>query len=1427
MGEVPERIGKYHILQLIAQGGMAEVYKAKSIGIAGFEKILALKRMRPRYAREPRFIRNFTDEARIAVSLNHRNIVQVFDFGKADGELYLAMELLEGVDLRMATKACAAKGVTVPPVLASYVLSEVAAGLDYAHRKKDSSGNPLQIVHCDVSPHNILLSNEGFVKILDFGVARAQFTAAPTSKRLRGKPRYMAPEQTLGDTPTAASDVFVVGILAWELLAGLPLFEGRNLKEILQAVRRADVPELHKLNPDVPLHLSEAVSKALSHAPEKRGTAAELGTTLARAARDWGTKSNAQALTEWLRDLFPPEEEESEGTVTSLMPMTAPTALPDLEVTGVTMTRPKLAIVDQVTTPPTDSRADSVDDTGTPPSLAALIDKRRVVVAVLLLDGENDDRRLELQRTLSDLAYKRGAVVHEGSSDGELVAIFGLDVAGEDDIASAMHFSTDACELARDTSRDASESVTLRTAARAGVVVQRRQGNYHLRVDVLREARELARGAEPNRPLLSGGTGRLASAQYRFRELPARRYRSRRLRVLELIGPRNHNDRAQALRNRNGRFVGRVKELDALWASHERSLKGKTSGSILIAGTPGVGKSRLVAEFVARLDHSNPPHILAVAAMKSAAAAPFTIAVEFLQAGLQISPGRGERARTELLGKLQPLYRDSGLDEETVRSSCSAIELAMELRDGALTRQAQPSAAMREQLTDSIARFQVAICKGRASVTIIENIHFADVASLEVLRGVLRRPSKTAALVLMTSRHAKPIVEGFEADETIILTDLVGEERRTLIRDRLSDTSDSDEVNAVARRAGGNPLYIEELCRTIREMGLNETPATVRDTIVARVDRLSKRSRAVLQRAAVIGVSFRTQILEELIATPLAAHLQEFVEEGLLIRSDQAEVDAEDGVLAFPHGLIQEVVYSSLSAGARKATHAKLGQLLTLRVESGRDEPPAQIARHLELGGEKKEAAIYWTRAGNVSLTAFDPKGALEAFTRALTIGESKRSSSDGTKAMQIEALFGRARANRDLGNLVKQAKDLDLLGPLCVSNPAYAAELLNRKAELHLRRGNLEKAEEEAQHAVVSATQARAPLAEGEALRLLGETHERAGRFQSGLDAANKALTIFERLGDRAHELRTRISIARNHLVRGRYAEAQGIYQPILKELEKSRDPHIESIAYNHLASIHLCLGEFSDALSYLARATDLSTESCDGNGDSLSVQGMLFFQVGQHDAAKLLFDQALVLHKRTESQWSYVQSLIRAASNEGRLGNLDRAFAQVQEALKLVRVLKSPPIECSASIALAGLYLLRDGPGDLPLAEAIAEDAASHAEVFGLRGMQAIALARQAESWRRRGDTASGLPLIRAATEILDQLRRVEVAEEEILLCHYSFLAETDSVDAGQVLELAMRSIDRKLASIDNADWRRSFCEDVPVNAALLDANEQTSPD
>src|SRR6185436_3960349 len=239
------------------------------------------------------------DEARIAVELTHRNIVQVFDFGKADGELFLAMELIEGKDLRTALADAIARELLPPPEIAAYIVSEIAAGLDYAHRKTDVYGGSLNIVHCDVSPSNVMLSTDGYVKILDFGIARATFASALERRRLRGKPRYMAPEQTFGEPPTAAADVFALGIIAWELFTGLPLYRGNDIKTILEAVRRTDPPRIDRMNPNVPKEIVDAIATALNREPTARGTSADLSAACARTALSAG----ARHLATWLGDL--------------------------------------------------------------------------------------------------------------------------------------------------------------------------------------------------------------------------------------------------------------------------------------------------------------------------------------------------------------------------------------------------------------------------------------------------------------------------------------------------------------------------------------------------------------------------------------------------------------------------------------------------------------------------------------------------------------------------------------------------------------------------------------------------------------------------------------------------------------------------------------------------------------------------------------------------------------------------------------------------------------------------------------------------------------------------------------------------------------------------------------------------------------------
>ncbi len=1010
MEGLPDRFGKYHVLGLIARGGMAEIYKVKTVGIAGFEKIQALKRILPAYASRPRFIRSFVDEARIAVELNHRNIVQVFDFGKAEGELYLAMELIDGVDLRTAIRDAGRKRLSLPIALSCYILGEVGAGLDYAHRKKDVQGRALDIVHCDISPQNIALSREGFVKVLDFGVARAHIGTVSTSRRLRGKPRYMAPEQTRGDKPTAATDVFALGIIAWELLTGMPLFDGADLASVLAAVRRADAPPPAQLNPDVPHDLSAAVARALSPAPSDRGTAAQLSLALHEAARRLQTGIGSRALSEWLDTIYPPPpvvEDETTGVTAVEVPV-APPAEP---------TRPTTANPTATATLAGSMFEELDEDT---PAPAALTEKRRVVALALALAGGDPAARAELAGMLADLAYKRGAVPHEQDRD-DLVVVFGLEVAGEDNVARAMGFALDAVELAREGAR-AADGLALRIAARAGVVAQRRADGFHLVGDGVNEARALARDAEPGRPLLSGGAGRVTTAYYAFRDLPARRHHRRRLRVLELVGPRSFDERDRALRERRGRFVGRADELEQLGEAMAMAVRDGCRVTAAITGRAGVGKSRLVAEFVARASarEGEKPFLVAVAATPAATLAPFSLVTELFQTSLNLPPGRGESARGSLTQRLRHVFDRAEVPREEIDEAVAALELAMEIRDGATVSRPAAPADLRERVAAALRSFrQVMVAGDRPLLTVLEDIHLADAASAEILRSVLRPPPAPAAeLVIITMRDGTP--PPVSASTHVVhlhLDELADDERRDLIRDRLAEAATGDAVEAVARRAGGNPLFVEELAAAVREIGPDEVPASARDVVVARVDRLPAAAKGALQHAAVIGHTFRQRILEELLGASLHEELTVLFDEGFLTRADRAALDADEGELQFAQGLFHEVVYQSLSASSRRETHAAVGRLLASRYQAGREEPPASIAYHLERGGKRAAASAYWLRAGRLSLAAFDARAAVNCFTRTLEIEALEADDGTVSKVRRREALLGRERAHATLGD--------------------------------------------------------------------------------------------------------------------------------------------------------------------------------------------------------------------------------------------------------------------------------------------------------------------------------------------------------------------------------------------------------------------------
>lgn len=271
-GFVPEPFGKYYLLDRIAVGGMAEVFRAKTFGEAGFSKVLVIKRILERYSRDPEFVEMFIQEAKLSAQLSHPNIVQVFDFGRQGDHYFIAMELVEGKDLKTLLKRLAHRGERLPVRTAAYLAYELAKGLAHAHSLTDSAGLPLNVVHRDVSPSNVLIGYDGQVKIVDFGIAEVESGRSQPSESavLKGKYSYMSPEQTESRELDARSDLFSAGICLWEMLTAARLFKAPTEAETLDKIRRCEVPSARALNPEVPENLEAIVYKALARNPELR-----------------------------------------------------------------------------------------------------------------------------------------------------------------------------------------------------------------------------------------------------------------------------------------------------------------------------------------------------------------------------------------------------------------------------------------------------------------------------------------------------------------------------------------------------------------------------------------------------------------------------------------------------------------------------------------------------------------------------------------------------------------------------------------------------------------------------------------------------------------------------------------------------------------------------------------------------------------------------------------------------------------------------------------------------------------------------------------------------------------------------------------------------------------------------------------------------
>jgi serine/threonine-protein kinase len=346
-----QQLGRYQILKELATGGIADVFLARATGLEGFTRHVVLKSIRRELAAEPRFVTAFLDEARIAASLHHHNIVQVYDIGEQNGAYFFAMEYVHSEDVRTLLNRVRERNEVVPLDQAISIMTATAAGLHYAHEAVSPQGVKLDVVHRDVAPSNILVGYDGSVKLVDFGLAKAALRSTTTAAgTVRGKASYMSPEQCRGEKIDRRADIFGLGIVMYELITAQRLFKGTTDFDTMQAVVEGDIPPPSSVRRDVPPALDAIILRALAKDPNARYQTAEA---FRAAVETFGVehqlRTSNKALADYVVKLFGQRPEPWEAT--DVKPVTEDTAVGERGVVQPRASRPMPAVsppVDEV-----------------------------------------------------------------------------------------------------------------------------------------------------------------------------------------------------------------------------------------------------------------------------------------------------------------------------------------------------------------------------------------------------------------------------------------------------------------------------------------------------------------------------------------------------------------------------------------------------------------------------------------------------------------------------------------------------------------------------------------------------------------------------------------------------------------------------------------------------------------------------------------------------------------------------------------------------------------------------------------------------------------------------------------------------------------------------------------------------------------------
>lgn len=1268
---------------------MAEVFLAKSSGAEGIEKILVVKRVLPTFSRSPKFITMFIDEAKVAMRLNHPNIVQVYAFEQVKSEFLLAMEYVDGLDLGRFLSAARRKDRRLPYALSALIVMEVAKGLDYAHNRKDESGLPMDIVHRDVSPQNVLISYDGTVRIADFGIARARMVSEETGV-IKGKFSYMSPEQARGQAVDRRSDVYSLGVLFAELLMNRPMYRGLQGTDVLEHVRDGRISSPRSVDEEVPALLDDIARRAMSFDPAERYASG---------------RSFAGALSRWLHEQ---DELYDAGELERFLLEVAPREVTSPENPRHASDTPGLTHATQGALG--QGGRDIRERRNVVAVFGRLRDARETESASAPQTGEAASNALA--RVLDDIAFKYDAILDwpEGLDRRSFRFVLGLGRVSVDDPLHATRLALDVIEALDGISADSTLPLTAAIGLSRGMVSTLRSGGRvrHEPIDnVFHVARGLAEAGHRAEVLATGEIYRLARRAFAFEAQTTRDIAiagedgssgARLIRAYRLRGARTREDRlteARTLASQVGLF-GRASEIQALALTYEETVRKGKSSYLVVSGELGVGKSALVAAALGRFQPD--PQLLRVECVFGTSEIPYAAVSELVREACGISEDTSPEHGLEALRRTV-----SRLVEAADRRRAVIDALAPLVAPSERKPETDPSDRA-HHMTHAVRELLGGLAKQRPTVVWVDGVQFGDAPSLELVSRLLAHTQDVPLLAIFCTRPSDRTGPVFRGIPRLELGELAEDDRRALISTKLGEALVPPELHqAIVHRAGGNPFFVLELVDALLERGVIHVegegrdrhvvrrpgatlalPTTLEDVIAARIAELPHRERAALRWLSVSGPGLRASDLAKIAGQSLDDALASLEGRGILHRR-------AGGALSFSSAVIRHVAYESTDHSDRTRMHRRIGAWLS---NLGARIAPARIARHHELAGEEGAAALAWKEAGKAALQVHSNRDALRFFARALELLPDESPTRFDIHEMRegILRLQGRRSEQRieleAMRELAERARDPRLLAialarlarhDLDASRPAGVEGMLRRaldaaieagdkSAEVevlrlfgHLRRdqGDVPGALDAFDRALARAGLESSQLAaRGLTLVQKAILERRVGQLEAALEASAEAVIIFRRLGHNEHEAQALNSLGLSLHSSGSYEDAIAVLRAsVILDREAGHRLTLGRKASN-IGQIYAELGDTHRALEYLDRALDIfeSLDDLVGRIDALTAKAeLLAEQLGDIPGSVHTLELAHTIAERLGSPYSLAyEGVVRASLHTDR-GNYE----------------------------------------------------------------------------------------------------------------------------------------------------------------------------